>query len=83
MNYIKKMCILRQIRQGFSGDGKTLSGLIKIEQYGKNYPIVVYQPAGRSDYQVMIGGLNKDEYGIVLQRFRKAGFKDAFLRSTF
>ena len=54
-----------------------------LEQYGKNYPIVVYQPAGRSDYQVMIGGLNKDEYGIVLQRFRKAGFKDAFLRSTF
>ena len=54
-----------------------------LEQYGKNYPIVVYQPAGRNDYQVMIGGLNKDEYGIVLQRFRKAGFKDAFLRSTF
>ena len=54
-----------------------------LEQYGKNYPIVVYQPVGRNDYQVMIGGLNKDEYGIVLQRFRKAGFKDAFLRSTF
>ena len=26
------------------------------------------------------GELNKDEYGIVLERFRKAGFKDAFLR---
>ena len=54
-----------------------------VKKYGKNYPIVVYQPSGRSDYQVMIGGLNKDEYAIVLERFRKAGFKDAFLRSTF
>ena len=36
MNYVKKMCILRQVKQGFSGDGKALSGLIKIEQYGKN-----------------------------------------------
>ena len=51
-----------------------------LEQYGKNYPIVVYQPSGRSDYQILIGELNKDEYGIVLERFRKAGFKDAFLR---
>ena len=41
MNYLKKMCILRQIRQGFSGDGKTLSGLIKIEQYGKNLAVEV------------------------------------------
>ena len=54
-----------------------------VKKYGKNYPIVVYQPSGRSDYQVMIGGLNKDEYAIVLERFRKAGFEDAFLRSTF
>ena len=41
MNYIKKMCILRQVKQGFSGDGKTLSGLIKIEQYGKNIAVEV------------------------------------------
>jgi len=51
-----------------------------LENYGKNYPIIVYQPSGRSDYQILIGELNKDEYGIVLERFRKAGFKDAFLR---
>ncbi|MBQ4554886.1 MAG: SPOR domain-containing protein [Spirochaetaceae bacterium] len=54
-----------------------------LSTYGNNYPIVCYQPSGRSDYQVMIGGLNKDEYAIVLERFRKAGYKDAFLRSTF
>lgn len=41
MNYVKKMCILRQIKQGFSGDGKALSGLIKAEQYGKNLAIEV------------------------------------------
>ena len=41
MNYIKKMCILRQVRQGFSGDGKTLSGLVKAEQYGKNLAVEV------------------------------------------
>ena len=41
MNYIKKMCILRQVKQGFSGDGKALSGLIKIEQYGKNLAVEV------------------------------------------
>lgn len=41
MNYIKKMCILRQIKQGFSGDGKTLSGLVKVEQYGKNLSVEV------------------------------------------
>lgn len=41
MNYVKKMCILRQIKHGFSGDGKTLSGLIKAEQYGKNLAVEV------------------------------------------
>lgn len=41
MNYVKKMCILRQARHGFSGDGKALSGLIKIEQYGKNLSVEV------------------------------------------
>jgi hypothetical protein len=41
MNYYKKMCILRQIKQGFSGDGKSLSGLVKAEQYGKNLAVEV------------------------------------------
>ena len=35
------MCILRQAKQGFSGDGKTLSGLVKVEQYGKNLAVEV------------------------------------------
>ena len=41
MHYVKKMCILRQIRQGFSTDGNALSGLIKVEQYAKNLAVEV------------------------------------------
>lgn len=41
MQYVKKMCILRQLKQGFSGDGRVLSGLVKAEQYGKNLAVEV------------------------------------------
>ena len=41
VQYVKKMCILRQLKQGFSGDGKALSGLVKAEQYGKNLAVEV------------------------------------------
>ena len=66
MNYIKKTCILRQLKQGFSGDGKTLSGLIKIEQYGKNLAIEVsvinFAPLVFGDYYcVLADGNGKTE----------------------
>ena len=58
MNYVKKMCILRQLKQGFSSDGKTLSGLIKIEQYGKNMAIEVsiinFAPLSSGEYYCVI-----------------------------
>lgn len=58
MNYVKKMCILRQIKQGFSGDGKTLSGLVKIEQYGKNLAIEVsiinFAPLASGEYYCLL-----------------------------
>ena len=58
MNYVKKMCILRQIKQGFSGDGKALSGLIKIEQYGKNLAVEVaiinFAPLVSGDYYCLL-----------------------------
>ena len=58
MNYLKKMCILRQVKQGFSGDGKTLSGLIKVEQYGKNIAIEVsiinFAPLVSGEYYCLI-----------------------------
>lgn len=66
MNYIKKMCILRQIKQGFSGDGKTLSGLIKAEQYGKNLAIEVsvinFAPLASGEYYCLLSdGKGKTE----------------------
>ncbi|MBR4943724.1 MAG: hypothetical protein IKZ28_06790 [Clostridia bacterium] len=66
MNYIKKMCILRQVRQGFSGDGKTLSGLIKVEQYGKNLAVEVsvvnFAPLSSGEYYCLLSdGKGKTE----------------------
>ncbi len=66
MNYVKKMCILRQIKQGFSGDGKLLSGLIKIEQYGKNLAVEVsiinFAPLVSGEYYCLLSdGRGKTE----------------------
>ncbi len=66
MRYIRKMCILRQIRQGFSGDGKTLSGLIKLEQYGKNLAVEVsiinFAPLSVGEYYCLLSdGKGKTE----------------------
>lgn len=64
MNYMKKTCILRQIKQGFSGDGKTLSGLIKIEQYGKNLSaevsIINFAPLSAGEYYCLLA----DSFGV-------------------
>lgn len=63
MQYLKKMCILRQIKQGFTGDGKPLSGLVKIEQYGRNIAIEVsiihFAPTVLGDYYCLLA----DSYG--------------------
>lgn len=66
MNYVKKMCILRQIKQGFSGDGKALSGLIKVEQYGKNLAVEVsiinFAPLVSGEYYCLLSdGKGKTE----------------------
>ncbi len=66
MNYVKKMCILRQIKQGFSGDGKVLSGLIKAEQYGKNLAVEVsvinFAPLVSGEYYCLLSdGKGKTE----------------------
>lgn len=52
-----------------------------VAKYGSNYPIALVPNSSGTAYQVMIGALTVDEYGIVLERFRKSyGFADAFLR---
>lgn len=58
MNYVKKMCILRQIKQGFSADGKPLTGLVKVEQYGKNLAVEVsiinFAPLSAGEYYCLL-----------------------------
>ena len=58
MNFVKKMCILRQVKQGFSGDGRTLSGLVKIEQYGKNLSaevsVINFAPLSSGEYYCLL-----------------------------
>ena len=66
MNYVKKMCILRQIKQGFSADGKPLTGLIKAEQYGKNLAaevsIINFAPLSSGEYFCLLSdGKGKTE----------------------
>ena len=58
MNFIKKMCVLRQIRPGFSGDGKQAGGVVKAEQYGKNLSVEVsvigFAPLAAGEYYALI-----------------------------
>ena len=66
MNYVKKMCVLRQIKQGFSADGKPLTGLIKAEQYGKNLAAEVsvmnFAPLSSGEYFCLLSdGKGKTE----------------------
>ena len=63
MQYQKKMCVLRQLKQGFSGDGRPLSGLIKVEQYGKNVAIEIsavgFAPLSSGEYYCLIADANE------------------------
>ena len=58
MIFIKKMCVLRQMRSGFSGDGKQVGGVVKAEQYGKNLSIEVsvvgFAPLAAGEYYALI-----------------------------
>lgn len=47
-------------------------------QYGGRYPLAVIQQSGRTP--VLVGPLTVDEYGVVLERFKAYGFKDAFVK---
>lgn len=51
-----------------------------VAKYKDQYPVTLVPLASGKATQVMIGPLNMDEYGTVLNRFKKSGYKDAFLR---
>ncbi len=60
------------------GDENNIAATIK--KYGKEYPIALVPLSSGKGYQFLIGALNMDEYGTVLNRFKSYGYKDAFLR---
>lgn len=47
-------------------------------RYAERYPIAVVQLPGRSP--ILVGPLSVDEYGVVLERFKAYGYKDAFVK---
>ena len=47
-------------------------------RYADRYPITVVQQGSKSP--VLVGPLTVDEYGVVLERFKSYGFKDAFVK---
>ena len=49
-----------------------------IDKYGK-YPLIMIQNS-RGAYRVLVGPLSVDEYGMILERFKGYGFKDAFVK---
>lgn len=50
------------------------------QKYGTVYPLVYVPRTSGTAYQVMIGPLSVDEYGVVMARFKEYGYTDAFLR---
>ena len=47
-------------------------------RYAERYPITVIQNGAKKP--VLVGPLTVDEYGMVLERFKSYGFKDAFVK---
>ncbi|MCR5319452.1 MAG: SPOR domain-containing protein [Treponema sp.] len=57
---------------------ETSSAQSLIDKYGK-YPLVMIQNS-RGAYRVLVGPLSVDEYGMILERFKGYGYKDAFVK---
>ena len=51
-----------------------------LNTYRTNYPMVAVPLSNKKGYQIMVGPLERDEYGSVRQKFKERGFKDCFLR---
>ncbi len=60
--------------------GKTDNVKNVSDNYGTKYPLVCVSERNGTKNSVLVGPLNVDEYGTVLERFRAYGFKDAYLR---
>ena len=51
-----------------------------LDAYGNNYPVTIVPLSSKTAYQILIGPVSMDEYGVILNRFKSYGYKDAFLR---
>ena len=68
------------VQLGVFRDMANLSAVVK--KYEKKYPISIKASEITSNaYELLIGSLSSDEYTAVLNKFRKDGFKDAFIKS--
>jgi hypothetical protein len=63
-----------------TGDLRGLDDLLT--RYAGKYPFALVPVRLPDTYQVLVGPLTEDEYGVVLARFKHAGYRDAFLRKT-
>lgn len=63
MRYVKKTCILRQLKSGFSTDGNPLSGIVKIEQYAQNIGVEIsianLAPLSNGEYHFLLADREK------------------------
>ncbi len=68
------------VQLGVFRDMNNLSAVVK--KYEKKYPISIKASEITSNaYELLIGSLSADEYTAVLNKFRKDGYKDAFVKS--
>ena len=63
MNYVKKLCILKQVAPGFAADGKNLSALLTAEQYAGRLTLTLaligFAPLSAGRYRCVVC----DEHG--------------------
>ena len=63
MRYIKKTCILRQLKNGFSADGNPLSGIVKVEQYAQHIAVEIstanLAPLSEGEYHLLLADTEK------------------------
>ena len=62
--------------------GKAEAVEAEIAKHGKSYPLAI-QSAGSAEkpvYRVLLGPVNLGESGALLQRFKRSGYRDAFVK---
>lgn len=78
MRYVKKTCILRQLKSGFSADGKSLTGIVKAEQYGSNIGVEIsvsnLAPTSSGEYYLILSDAERRYKLLPLPQSTQASF---------